>query len=353
MKTYIIDSVNNIPNKFFINYLNTNEHWVKAPSNVKQVDFAYLSMSHGNMKKYYIISRYISNYFDSSYHMKYITNKSALIYTITKFSSSLSRMILVPSYNILKKNITEQQLNKYKKYFDKYKILILRPTWGFARGGIIIFDDFIKFKSYMLDIGLKNINDQHENECYVLSQFITKQMQYKGHVFNLRIYLLISKINNVYYGGWLKNIRINLAKTKYEDALKNINTNNVIGLVSSYNYINFMELFTGNENMMNFVFEQIKHIINILFHIIKKHNIMKNYNNVDNSCEIFGLDMIITDNMIVKLIEFNHKPGLFRLDDISFNQLVGLFIDLTINKAYKSPYNILIPDTIKSELIYL
>jgi hypothetical protein len=350
MKTYIIDSIDNIPNNFFIEYLNTNKNWTSSDS--QSVDFVYVTRN----KKYYELKRGIANYFDSSHHMKYLTDKSALIHTITEFSPTISKTILVPSYDIKQSEITDKNLDKYKQYFDEYKIMILRPTWGFARRNIMIFNDFAKFKTFMLSEGLIDIRKQKSTDCFVLSQYMTNLMHYKERVFHLRAWLFISKINNIYYAGTLRFIKAILGKIKYSESIKNINTTTIDGLVSSSEYVNFTELFNDIEDgktIMDNVFKQVEHIMKILFHIIKKHDIMKHYENVVNTCEIFGLDFIITDDYVVKLIEFNHKPGLKNFTEIYHRQLVGLYIDLTINKLYKPPYNITIPYDVKSEFIFI
>ena len=66
-------------------------------------------------------------------------------------------------------------------------------------------------------------------------------------------------------------------------------------------------------NKYEYVYNQIENILNSVYKIAKPHN--KCYEGTKYCCEIYGIDFMITDDYIVKLIEINVTPGYYEDKD--------------------------------------
>ncbi len=68
-----------------------------------------------------------------------------------------------------------------------------------------------------------------------------------------------------------------------------------------------------------------------------------NYDNINNSYQLFGIDFIIekiNNELNVKMVEINEKPGTNDYDDYMNNIIVACIIELTINRLYDKKYHI-------------
>ncbi len=343
MKEYFIAS-QDIPVKIFNNFFKTNNNWKVG----NKCDFSYTVST--KKQNYYNMKCMIGFKFKPT-HRKYLTNKSDLYHTLNHYSEYITKNIIPPNYDIS----INDNIDNYIKLFKQYKTLILRPTWGFARAQILVFNDFNKFKDYMITTGTDELKKAHNSPHikstsvrYVLSPYI-ESILFNDKVFNVRVFMIVSKINNIYYGGYVTNIVGHIGKIPYMDGLKNMNTENTDGLIATSDediYYNKLKTYFG-EDTMKHMMDMIDYIIKTIFTIIKKYNMMENYENNINSYEIFGLDFMLTKDMKVYLIEMNDRTGLIGYTDESYVELVGLLLDLTVNKLYEKKYNINIPDKIK------
>jgi hypothetical protein len=352
MKYYYIDTheKRDIPKKYFIDIFKKNPLWEYSQwDNIKNKK---CSFSYSISKDHYSETCDIGFKFKPS-HRLYLTTKSNLYHTLKKESDFIVKNIMLPTYDV-----DINSLDSYKDFFKKEKILILRPTWGFARKSILIFNDFNKFKHFMINEGVNEIkkaqekNNQKINEKYILTKFIEGDL-YNGYVFNIRLFMLVSLINDEYYCSYFENHIVHLGDIKYKDGLKNINTHKVAGLISgSIDDIKFNKyLESVSEEKGEYIKKQIDYIIKVIFHIIKKNKYMKNYENYNNCYEIFGIDLMITKDYHVILVEMNDKTGLYDYDYEIYTGLTYMIADLTINKLYEDKYHIKIPSNIKFKRI--
>jgi len=344
MKYYHIDTVDkrDIPKRFFENIFKNNKNW--AYSN-NQCNFSY-----NITKRTYYMKCDIGFRFNNN-HRQYFTTKSNLYHTLKKDSEYIVDNIMLPTYDFTSKDNVES----VKELFQKEKILIVRPTWGFARKSILVFDNYNKFKEFMETEGYNEIKKQNDrniqniDERYILNRFIEGHL-YNGYVYNFRVFMLVSLVENNYYCAYINNHIVHLGDIPYKEGKKNINTDIVTGLISgSINDVMFnkyLESLTKEQG--EFIMKQIDYIVRVLFHINKKHKYMKNYDNYKNSYEIFGLDFIVTKEFKVILVEMNDKTGLDNYDDMTYTGLTNMIIDMTVNKTKNKKYHIDISDNIKA-----
>jgi hypothetical protein len=354
MKYYHIDTLDkrDIPKKYFINIFKNNKYWKYVNNN--QCNFSY-----NITKKTYNMKCDIGFRFNNN-HRQYLTNKSNLYHTLKKDSEFIVDKIMLSTYDFT----SDDKVDSVKELFKTEKILIVRPTWGFARKSILVFDNYNKFKEFMETEGYNEINKanmsgtrklmsntenkQIINEKYILNRFIEGHL-YKDCVYNFRVFMLVSLVNNNYYCSYINNHIIHLGDIPYKDGKKYINTDVVTGLISgSINDVMYNEYLKSlTKEQGEHITKQIDYIVRVLFHITKKHKYMKSYDNYKSSYEIFGLDLIVTKEFQVILVEMNDKTGLNNYDDMTYIGLTNMIIDMTINKTKNKEYHIKIPDDIK------
>lgn len=339
-KYYNIVKTNNksahIPPKFFDEIFEKNKNWEKATKN--QTDFLYT----GGSKDYFKTKNIIANNFSDT-HTKYLTNKSNLFHTVKKYLPTIYE-----KYMVFHTDVDITNLDQYEKLFDG-RTYILRPTWGYARQGITIYDNFIKFKNYMLSDGKKQLSRVKNGNVYVLSEYVKDQLLFNNKNFNFRVFYLVSLVGNKYRSYMIKPIVIHTAITEKTNS---IDLKSAISSSES-NIDHFMRELTeqiGEEKTLQ-IEMQIQEIIENLFGLIKKYKMLENYDNTQNTYELFGLDFIADEKLSVKLIEFNYKIGVNDYADEVYEIICSAFINSTINKLYDDKYKIEINNTIKKNII--
>ena len=164
-----------IPEKNFTELFTTNNNWKQIEQNKynnEPISFLYNS----RVVKFYDINTDICNIFTDS-HFKYLTNKSNLFHTINKYLPETYK-----KYMMYHTDVDINNLDNYEHLFKNNKIFILRPTWGFARQGIQLFNNFSEFKSFMISKGKyelniqNNKNNKNNKNIYVLSEYLQNQL---------------------------------------------------------------------------------------------------------------------------------------------------------------------------------
>ena len=339
IKKYVIginyDKKSYIPKKFFTALYKNNVNWAEETIMPKKISFLY----NVGCKNLYKIWPDIGNLFMPAHSL---TNKSALVQTITLNGTAFYKKYMMPTSIIDIENLEAQ-----RKLFKKDKVFILRPSWTFSRKGIKVFSNFNDFNDFMITEGTQEqhkartkANEDLQGIHYIISEYLQNQLLFKNKVFNLRVFFLVTNVNQKWYSYLIKPIIIHTAdKTKSSD-YNDIQAQISSGSSDSEDFY-FEDLVNEIGTRAGFrIMRQIIQILSKLFNIIKPGNVMKKWHNMNASYEIFGLDFIISDKYAVKLVEFNDRVGLVNYPDYIYENMANAIINGTINKAYDDRYKL-------------
>jgi len=288
-------------------------------------------------KRFYKYEKFLLNILNLNYNQT--IDKDVIYENIQKIDSELAQKYFIETFPI----------NKFEKY-NLPGNYILRPINSF--GGVDIL--YINSKSE-LDNALayykktKNYKGNIYGNNVVSSEFITNLLTFKEKKFHLRMYYIISVINGVVNSFLCKEGEIFTAKDKYDlnkPFTKEIHDTH--GTSTDNDYF-FPKDFTNDNLGINITTKQNNKINNEIY---KKCKIMCSgitkalnkehqkssflYPNQKNGYQIFGLDILIRDNLEPILIECNDSPG-FRTNYSSNNDKLSKIIYGWINEVVLEP----------------
>jgi hypothetical protein len=357
MKTY----------KFYSEYLNKdviklifskNPNWKEANDEDNYIDFMYID-NYPKFKKLIKNKRgYIKTYFDEyNTDMKKLTNKSFIYENMMLFDKDFTEKYFMPQYNLSKVNI-----NTLKNIFEN-KLWILKPTFvtpklGFKGKGIKIIKNFDDIKNYN-QFELKYLNDFKktqkykfiEEETWVLAEYIKNPLLFKNKKFHIRIYFILTFINNKINAYVFNMYPIFIAKKNYKNESfdnKDIHDTHMQKGKENVNFFPSDFILEFGYNKTKKIFDDIFIICKKFFLYIKNNVNIKCYEDANNCYELFGIDIMITDNFELKILEINDKPGIESLITIPIFSFLFLevLIDSTINKSFNNNYKFNIFDNL-------
>ena len=266
--------------------------------------------------------------------------------------SILYKNMMLECKNIANKHLALTfAINDYSKYiFDGVQYYILRPVDSFAGKDIIYIssrkelDDAIKYYNTT-----KNYRGKIYGNNVIASKYIINPLLFRGYKFHLRMYYLISYIDNIFNSFFLEEGDILTAEKPYttdKPFLKEVHDTHQTS--SDDDYFFPKDLISGNgisSKSVEDLIKQMRDIMKCVSRIIKKDNSKWLYPEQDNGFIIMGADFMIdatTGNII--LIEVNYKPGFGynkRKNDIEFSNHFFNWINETILEPtykYKDQY---------------
>jgi hypothetical protein len=343
----------NIVKKLFL----TNNNWKEANINSKFVNFIFWD-NYVEIKRLGIdnIETDLKVFFhDTESDKKKLTNKSLLYENMLLYDKKFTYKYFMKQYDILKIDI-----NLLKNIFDDGRIWILKPTFGFSGSGIKILKNYEELKIFYnknrLEFNKMNKKNLHLNytssdKTWIISEYITNTLLFLKKKFHFRVFIIITKINNIIEGYLFNIIPIVIAKKDY---IKNNFTNKNIynthwqeNRAKQYVFpIDFYNEFGLEKTEL--IHKQIKIICDKFFYVLKNNIKLKCYSETKNCFEIFGIDLMVNDNFDVKIIEFNEKPGFGSVTDFPYFSYLFLQVlfDTTINKLYNEKYHIKVKDNL-------
>ena len=278
-------------------------------------------------------------------YAKFLTNTINLDYSI------LDKGMLYT--NILKYNAKRRlNLNNFIKIFplsNKYKFhfpgnYILRPIHGLSGSGILYVhnaNDLQKaFKYY-------NTHKDYRNKSYSLqeitvSRIITDLLLFKGRKFHLRMYYMVAILEGEISCFFLDYGEILTAKDPYNLNLpfkKAVHDTHQGSTDSDYFFPNDMtpeNILTGqtdkdkdNHNLKNIILEGTREIAkgisNIVLGVSKGKPNSLLFENQKNGFYVYGLDILVRDNLELVLVECNTTPS-FKRDILEITKMLSEII---------------------------
>ena len=183
------------------------------------------------------------------------------------------------------------------------KIYILKPVMGYAKKGIEIIENIKDFRKLYTEIRKKK-----EYDLWVAQEYITNPLLYLGKKFHFRCYYILTSDNKAYLYNTFIILR---SKNRYK---KDDYTNKDIH-ISIYNpedEKNIKKFLINDRNTGAFTKEEYSLIKKGLLKVhrkIKDKIDYKCYPNAKNCFQIFGSDVMFTDDYKPKLIELNASPS--------------------------------------------
>lgn len=317
------------------------------------IDLAYLHKYKNELDKYLNVklknivdlssdNQSISNKYNLNKNMRQYNNKE-----ITKYLLNEKHIDLHEIYNNFNKLI-----NNYKKLFDKGKVWILKPIYGYAGMGIKIINNFTLFKKILKkqikkNKYLKKFNRRiYENKGvngklkynieWILQEYISNPLLLDNKKFHIRIYYIYDASNKKSYildKGEIATAKKDYIPNNYDN--NDIHDSHFYKTKRPYYFPNDLINLIG-EDKYEYIFNEIISIFKGVHKCIKA----KCYKESKKCFHIFGSDVMITNNYEVKLIELNHKPSfsIFNSSNIStnlFENIMDTIVDKQFNPSRK------------------
>lgn len=263
-------------------------NWKKSSKNI---DFLYIdedeTKSIKNKMTYKKVG--IKNIIDLK-SVENVVDKFKLIDNLQKKFPDFAKKYTLQQF-LIKKNKKYPELSNI---FDK-NVWILKPIDGFSGKGIKIFDNFNDFDKFN-----KTYNE------YVLQSYIRNPLLINGKKFHLRMFLLETIIDNKINTYLLRKGGIYTSSKKFKfNTFNDKNIHNSHLKSTSEKQIfpdDYLKIFNLKKTI-----EIFKHIIRICKKIAILLKDTKCYPESKNCYYIYGLDIMITDDGRVFLIECNKK----------------------------------------------
>ena len=265
-------------------------NWKKSSKNI---DFLYIDETKSIKNKMSDKKVGIKNIINLK-SVENVVDKFKLIDNLQKKFPDFAKKYTLQQF-LIKKNKKYPEL---KKEFNK-NTWIMKPTDSFAGKGIKIFDNFNNFEKF----------NKIYNE-YVLQSYIRNPLLINGKKFHLRMLLLETIIDNKINTYLLRKGAILTASKKFK-----LNSYNDKNIHNSHRKSTDERLIFPDDYLKIFnlkkTIEIFKHIIRICKKIAILLKDTKCYPESKDCYYLFGLDIMITDDDRVLLIECNKKTGIY------------------------------------------
>ena len=283
-------------------------------------------------------------------------DKYNIVESLKKLNDNKINKMLLEQYEInlfliYKKKI---KLDKFKNLFKNNKIWIFKHIYSSKGENIIILESFQNFKKYVFEIINNNkhmwekLNYSKYKKCckanilkkikieWVLQEYITNPLLYKNKKFHLRGYFIYcyDRLKNKKEGYFLDNQRIFTTKLSFinnnylnkdiHDSHSDSTPNEIIYKPDIIKLLNRKQII-NIDNQIKYLYKSILKALNL-----------KCYKNDDFCFNIFGSDIIITNDYQIKFIELNEKPGMKKYKNslINYTTILDEILDKIVDKKF-------------------
>ena len=306
----------------YCKYFKTNKQPEFNP-NILQADIFIYSYSEHINKRFYSHPIYLANIFNTHNTLKF-TNKQTILTLFKDINSEWFNVYVPETFKI-------NNLSRYK--FPKW--YILRPIYSRSGQGVFYISNKNELDNKIAYYHkTKNEDGQLFSNNVITSEFVTDLILFQEKKFHLRIFLLISYTNGIINSFLLKFAEIITAREKYNLDLPFTKEKHDTNWKATEKDFFLPKDFTNANLNIHMTKEKFnimwKHITNICKMItqifeMNKHKLM--LDNQQNGYHIYGLDLLIRNDLTPVFIECNTKPG------YGCN---GLNCDYRIYQNYKS-----------------
>lgn len=218
--------------------------------------------------------------------------------------------------------IDRSNLHKYKKIFDSK--WILKPKLGYGGIGITVVDDYNTFEKFI----------SSTSEQYIMARYIDNPLLIDGKNSVTRFFITLLREKNKLRVFLLPYGILRLAKKKYKmsDVYDSDRDNLHLKNTDTKIFTKFVDKKLGVKKR-SYLLDQVKKFIRSM----KKVFTLECYDNNEKCYELLAVDIIITDDLKIKVLEINSRPGFFDLP--MSNILADWIYDMSENtKKYTSSY---------------
>lgn len=312
-------------NKISSNNINTK--------NINSVDFLYVDGGDKSQKYLWSMNKYIFNRVKIDRGENDIRDKNELYKSMKKKYPKIFNKYFPPQIEL---NIKTTNPNNYKKLFLNNKVWILKIVEGGGGKYVYVVPDYPTFVKRIKI--LQQINDTTLNKypTFVLSEYITNPLTFKNKKFHLRLYYVYNPSNHRAYlhkYGSIFTAKKNYVSKNYQN--KNIHDTHFGTTDDDYYFPHeFIKIYSKNT-----IFNIYKQLIE-LFHYVKLITKGECYPESEKCFQIFGADVMITENFEVRLLEINHRIGIKTYDnklitEYLVNGMLETIVDPLLPPKYK------------------
>lgn len=293
-------------------------NWKKLSSknNKQKVDFLYMDgLQAYQYKNLWKMDKNLFNMIDMKRDKDDIRNKNELYKLMQKKYPKIYDKYFPSQVEI---NINTINTTNYQHLFKQNKIWILKIVEGGSGKHIYLIPDYKTFVNQIKE--LQKLNDPvfKKYPTFVLSEYINNPLTFKNKKFHLRLFYMYSPANKKAYlhkFGFIYTSKKDYVKRNYQN--KNIHDTHFGSTIADYYFPHEFIKIYSKETVLN-IYKQLI----VLFHHIKLITKASCYPESNKCFQIFGADIMITDDFRVKILEINNRIGIATYD----NKLVTKYL---------------------------
>lgn len=296
-------------------------NWVKYdPTRHQKLDFFYIDGLHIADQSLFGINSELKNLIGDT--KKMVTVKNNLYTNLSKIPGANRFLPWTLEFDIKGKPLTF--LNQFRKYFDKGKPYICKIVNMGEGQNIITTDKFNEFYRFMAKYFKMLISrPKLLVNKWVLQEYITQPYLINDRKFHIRVMLIFQPGNKPSY--YMHHSRIALAEAPYKHGdwtnkdIHDTHFHRKEGISWPYD-------FQISDKDMKHIYEQYDFIFSCIVSSIPPSC----YPDSKHCFEVFGIDLMLTKDFTVKLIEVNDRIGISANNYFKtklFRGIMGLVVD--------------------------